>query len=154
MKPRRKQSQQPGRPKKNKTVFNWLSKTNTNIINIRWGLKKKQANCQKHGKSGWLSHVMACDGVRYGWKFSGPLTERSKGKPKQTRITCGTQSKIVLSQGAYQNWKYHRERVKSPRKHVTWLRLVFSLESDWLRNSREFSGTIIERSQAYQRKPG
>ena len=42
---------------------------------------------------------MACDGVRYGCKFSGPLTERSKGKPKQTRITCGTQSKIVLSQG-------------------------------------------------------
>ena len=47
--------------------------------------------------------VMACDGLRDRCKFSGPLTERSKGKPKQMQITCGTQSKIVLSQGANQN---------------------------------------------------
>ena len=73
------------------------------MIISQWELRVETANLLK-ARENASNQVVFCFSLTFDWlrlwrEFSGPITQRSKAKPKQYNITFDTQLETALTKG-------------------------------------------------------
>ena len=99
----------PHRTTHNQSAFRW-SVVNQNLgdqigqseerkipLTANENSKENRLNCLKCGKTRVIWFIFASDWSREWRKFSGPITEQSTAKIKQSRVTFNTRLKIAIS---------------------------------------------------------